>query len=93
MCFECKCTQCPSYLSDLSRCIISLQKQERWEKVLVEIDGWLKETEKAYLVVVDGDEVWLPKSLTELHISAKRSEVELPRWLAIEKGVWEEEYG
>jgi len=36
------------------------------------------ETEKAYLVVVDGDEIWLPKSVIRVYRTAGDVDLEIP---------------
>jgi hypothetical protein len=89
VCFDCKCTQCRRYVPDERRCRLSLEREDKWEEVSVEIDAWLKETEKAYLVVVDGRETWVPKSLTRIDSSDKGSCVVMPKWLAVKKGLYE----
>ena len=49
------------------------------------------ETDKAYLMSIDGDEdnaVWLPKSKTNIESKGKNVfEVMLPIWLAAKKGL------
>ena len=89
LCFECKCRQCSRYVSEEARCRLSLEREDKWEEVAIEIDAWLKETEKAYLVVIEGEEFWLPKSLTKIDSSMKKSFIEMPKWLAVEKGLYE----
>lgn len=47
-------------------------------------DEIIRETDMAYLLAIDDEEVWLPKSqckMTETRVA------ELPEWLAIEKGL------
>ena len=91
LCPECKCTRCSHYVKEYyderGRCALSLEREDKWEKVSVEIDAWLKETEKAYLIVIDGKEIWVPKSLTEMDSSDKGSFIIMPKWLGVEKGV------
>lgn len=41
------------------------------------------ETDNAWLVDIDGDEVWVPKSQCEYDASSQV--LEIPEWLAIEK--------
>lgn len=47
------------------------------------------ETDKAILLQFDGHKrpMWFPKSQVELHESGLLQEIELPRTLAIEKGL------
>lgn len=93
LCPECKCTRCSLYIKEYfdekGHCRLSLEREDKWEKVSTEIDAWLKETEKAYLVVIDGEEFWFPKSLTKIAGSKKESFIEMPKWLAVEKGLYE----
>jgi len=48
-------------------------------------DELIKETEIAWLVKIDKEEIWFPKSQCELDEDDKK--VEVPEWLAIEKGL------
>lgn len=53
--------------------------QVYFERVICESElAWLVET-------ADGDEAWLPKS--ECQLDEDDNSVELPEWLAIEKGL------
>ena len=75
---------------------------DRDEWVSVPVDRFIRYTEKAILVEVDGDEYWVAKSQIdnlmdiEKHLahptsdSSKVEEIEVPMWMAIENG-WEEE--
>ena len=45
-----------------------------------------RETEKAYLFVITGEEYWLPKSQVE-DILETANQVIIPRWLANKKGL------
>ncbi|MBA7481645.1 hypothetical protein ES707_17119 [subsurface metagenome] len=91
MCHECKCTRCSRYVKESfdgkGHCRLSLEREDKWEEISIEIDAWLKETKKAYLVVIDGEEIWVPKSLTKIDSSDKESFVVMPKWLGVEKGV------
>jgi hypothetical protein len=49
----------------------------------LEYDEIKHETEKAYLFVIDGKDVWLPKSVVQINETDK--EVTLPESLAIDK--------
>lgn len=57
----------------------------RKELVDVEVDGVKYETEKAWLLVVDKTEMWVPKSLCEK--SDDGLTFTMPEWLAKEKGL------
>lgn len=62
------------------------------EPVLVSIEEVLHETDLAWLVLVAGDKVWLPKSQIEsgeddLMVGARGVEIEVPEWLAFQKGL------
>lgn len=55
---------------------------------LVETDDFgydriVKETDKAFLLSIDGDKVWIPKSQCE--IDKDRKLITIPLWLAEEK--------
>lgn len=52
------------------------------EPFVIEIDSLKMETDRAYLVKIDGDEYWLPKS----HADLDDLTLTLPHWLAKEKG-------
>lgn len=56
---------------------------EPWESIPV--DSIKIETEAAILFVIEGDEVWLPKSQI---VEYDADEVTIPRWLAMEKGLY-----
>lgn len=45
----------------------------------------IQETEKAYLLLIEGEEVWLPKSQVEVHEGDQV--VVCPNWLCEEKGL------
>lgn len=54
---------------------------------------FLSESAKAILVEYEGQEMWIPKSqfdwetfMNEYHQSGDEVEIEIPEWLAIEKG-------
>jgi len=51
-------------------------------------DNLQAETSNAYLLLFENNEVWLPKSQVELHVSEHT--VSMPEWLVIEHGL--EEY-
>lgn len=48
------------------------------------IDELKAETDKAYLVVIEGDEYWLPKSQCELEDDT----ITMPSWLAEKNGLY-----
>jgi hypothetical protein len=89
LCVECKCTQCRRYVLAEGRCHLSLEREDKWEELKLDIDAWLKETARAYLVVVDGEEIWLPKSLAKIESSDTECFVVMPKWLAVKKGLYE----
>lgn len=93
LCVECLCTQCSHYEKEYydskGYCILSLERKDKWEEVSIEIDAWLKETAKAYLVVVDGGYIWVPKSLAKIGGSDALRLVSMPKWLAVKKRLWE----
>jgi len=87
LCLDCKCRQCEHYIYDpienSGRCDISLRRGKyARERIRIEIDAWLKETEKAYFIVVNNKDIWVPKSLTKIESSDKETFIVLPRWLA-----------
>ena len=60
--------------------------------VYIEVDEIKRETEKAFLVIVDEQEVWLPKSQVEdegEHFKQGDTDVEIgiTEWIAREKGL------
>jgi hypothetical protein len=58
--------------------------------VHLEVDEIKKETDKAFLVVVDDEEVWLPKSQIanpgDYNKGDKNCSISVREWLAKEKG-------
>lgn len=54
------------------------------EKEVIEFDDLKHETDGAYLIVVDEEEHWMPKSLCEI---AGDNEIEAPVWLLEKKGL------
>lgn len=58
------------------------------EIVEITIDKVLTETNKAVLVKIDEDELWLPKSQIELDENSNGVSIaQMPEWLAINKGL------
>jgi hypothetical protein len=56
------------------------------DMVTLEFDDLKAETDKAYLVEIDGDEYWIPKSQVEdIHEGAMV--IEMTEWIALEKGL------
>ena len=51
------------------------------DQVDIEFDDVVHETEKAYLISVDGNEIWIPKSQI---IEMDDSTMTIPEWLAEE---------
>ena len=48
-----------------------------------DVEAVTAETDKAWLVTIEGSEYWLPKSQCEL--DSKRKTVSIPKWLARQK--------
>lgn len=59
--------------------------RRRDDPVTIKVDTLVRETELAWLLAIDGDEVWIAKSQGEL--DEANSEVTIPEWLADEKGL------
>ena len=55
------------------------------ESVEIDFDHIEAETDMAWLVVIDDDEVWLPKSRCDIDNESHVADV--PEWLAKEKGL------
>lgn len=58
--------------------------------VLVNVTEVKVSTDKALLCVVDGEEVWIPRSQIvegDLEDKGDSGEIEIPEWLATEKGI------
>lgn len=59
--------------------------------VYVQVDRIAKETEKAFLCVIEGEEVWLPKSqipdADDYMEGDEDIEIAITEWLAGEKGL------
>lgn len=57
--------------------------------VCIEIDKILRETDKAFLVRIDGDETWLPKSQMadweDYEVGDVDLEISVTEWIAKEK--------
>lgn len=51
--------------------------------VELEVDDWIAETDKAYLVVINGVKVWLPKSQCEF--DENDAIMSMPESLAIDR--------
>ena len=49
----------------------------------IDFDELERETEAAYLITIDGEKIWLPK--TQVRIYEKNKKVFLPEWLALKK--------
>jgi len=56
------------------------------EQMELEYDNILKETISAVLLVIEGDEYWMPKS--QIILDKKDQTIELPIWLAKQKGIY-----
>lgn len=59
--------------------------RRRDDPVTIKVDTMVRETERAWLFAIDGDEVWIAKSQGVL--DEANSEVTVPEWLADEKGL------
>lgn len=63
------------------------------ETVEIAFDGIKAETDKAFLLEIDGEEEWIPKSqieswkMKESKWGKKSGTCEIPEWLAEEKGL------
>lgn len=58
--------------------------------VEIEVTEVLRESEKAYLFDIDGDEMWFPKShirTDTFGVGSKNVKVEVSKWIADEKGL------
>lgn len=53
----------------------------------IEYDDWFEEsdTDKAHLFLIDGKEVWIPKSLAEVDKDSKT--ITVPEWWALKEGL------
>lgn len=57
---------------------------------VITVDEVLHETDLAWLVLIDGEKYWLPKSKVEddeLVVGATGIDIEVPEWLAAAKGL------
>lgn len=55
------------------------------DPITFEVEALVRETDRAWLLVIEGDEVWIAKSIGEL--DEANSEVTIPEWLAEDKGL------
>ena len=62
-----------------------MDDDDKYEMVDVYYDSILHTTDNAYLLDIDGEDVWIAKSRSEIFEEDKIIEVE--RWLAEEKGL------
>lgn len=62
---------------------------EDWE---VDFDVVVRSTDKAFLVVIENEEIWLPKSQVDLSFNddAQSGSVVMPMWLARSKELTDE---
>ena len=51
----------------------------------IEFDKLEKETDDAYLIVIDDEQIWLPKSQVRMYPNTEK--VYVPDWLALKKGL------
>ncbi len=56
------------------------------ELLTIDFEEYKTETDAAWLLVIDGEEVWLPKSVCHMNLSGRF--IEVPRWLCERRG-WE----
>lgn len=66
--------------------------QDRKKSVLIDVQGPTRETEKAGLYGTTAGDVWIPKSQIRSHVTHNGvlTKLEVPLWLAIEKGIVED---
>ena len=55
------------------------------EPVTIDYDEYVYETEKAWLLVIEGDEHWFPKS--QCSLDTKEQTISVPCWLLEQKGL------
>ena len=55
------------------------------DDISIEYESLIKETEAAYQILIDDQNIWLPKS--QVRIYPKNKKVHLPEWLALKKGL------
>lgn len=60
------------------------------EMITLTYDNFITPTTKAFLITFGDEKIWLPQSLTE--IDESDNTLEIPLWLAEEKGVENYEY-
>jgi len=54
-------------------------------EISIKFDSLGKPTEKAFLIIIDGREIWLPKSETRMY--EKNKKVYIPDWIALKNGL------
>jgi hypothetical protein len=63
-------------------------EQEVTDPKLIDIAAELRhETPRAYLIWDGANQVWLAKSMTEMHKEGRTTIFTIPEWLATEKGL------
>ncbi len=60
-----------------------LDERDDSQPAYVPFEWVVHETDKAWLLRIDGDEIWFPKSQCELHLD--NMEIEMPQWLHEQK--------
>jgi hypothetical protein len=55
------------------------------DRIDVPYDAVVHETESAWLLTVEDEDIWFPKS--QCSIGTENEEISVPTWLAIEKGL------
>jgi len=78
----------------MSNCIYKNKVPPRGDSVSLIIEGLEKETEKAFLILYQDEQYWIPKSQTvSVHIATKDKEhdiIIISKWIADTKGLKEE---
>lgn len=54
--------------------------------IIIEYDELIRSTEKAYLLIIEGDPYWIPKSQVE-ELDKDNMTITIPEWLTKEKGL------
>lgn len=56
------------------------------ETITIQYDLFKGSTDNAVLLEIEGDEYWFPRS--QIILDEDEQEVELPMWLAVDKGIY-----
>lgn len=61
----------------------------RW--IHIDVDRIIRETDAAFLIEIDGDEIWLPKSqiadVDDYNAGIEDCVMSITEWIAMEKGL------